>query len=116
MADRTIRNLDATAQADLVRKREVSASELVELAIQAIESLNPKLNAVIHKSFERARKEAAGPLPDGPFRGVPFLLKDLGGGNLKGDPHHWGTRFLRDAKFLAPTTSHLVQKFRDAGL
>src|SRR5262245_52902654 len=116
MANKSITNLDATAQAELVRKKEATPSELVDLAIEAIESLNPKLNAVIHRSFERARREAAGQLPDGPFRGVPFLLKDLGAGNLKGDPYHWGTRFLRDAKFVAPTTSYLVEKFRKAGL
>ena len=55
MANKTLTNLDATAQAELVRKREASPSELVDLAIAAIESLNPKLNAVIHRSFERAR-------------------------------------------------------------
>src|SRR5713101_9797104 len=116
MANKTLTNLDATAQAELVRKREVSSRELVDLAIEAIESLNTRLNAVIHRHFERARKEAAGQLPEGPFRGVPFLLKDLACGNLKGDPIHWGARFLRDAKFVAPTTSYLVEKFRQAGL
>jgi amidase len=58
----------------------------------------------------------AGKLPDGPFRGVPFLLKDLGGGNLKGDPNNYGTRFLRDAGYRAATTSYLVEKFLQAGL
>src|SRR5713226_4668578 len=108
MADKTLTNLDATAQAELVRKRDVSPGELVDLAIEAIESLNPKLNAVIHRHFERARNEATGSLPEGPFRGVPFLLKDLACGNLKGDPIHWGTRFLRYAKFVASSTSYLV--------
>jgi amidase len=116
VTDKRLNDLDATAQAELVRKREVSPRELVDAAIEAIESLNPKLNAVIHRSFERARKEAGGQLPDGPFRGVPFVLKDLGCGNLKGDPHHWGTRFLRDAKFCAQTTANIVEKFRNAGL
>ena len=84
--------LDATDQAALVRKGEVSALELVEAAIERIERLNPELNAVIHEHFERAREQARGSLPDGPFRGVPFLLKGLAGGNAKGDPCHWGTR------------------------
>jgi amidase len=108
--------LDATDQAALVRKGEVSALELVEAAIERIERLNPELNAVIHEHFERAREQARGSLPDGPFRGVPFLLKDLAGGNAKGDPCHWGTRFLRDADFRSPTTSYLVEKFWRAGL
>jgi amidase len=108
--------LDASGQAELVRKGQISAAELVELSIRRIEQENPRVNAVIHEHFERARREAAGALPDGPFHGVPFLLKDLGLGNLAGDPHHWGTRFLRDADYRAPTTSHLVEKFRQAGL
>jgi amidase len=70
-------SLDATGQAELVRKGEVTPAELVEAAIVRIEKLNPRLNAVVTPLFEKARAEAAGPLPDGPFRGVPFLLKDL---------------------------------------
>lgn len=107
---------DALGLAALVASGEVSASELVETAITAIEELDPKLNAVIHESHERAREEARGDLPAGPFRGVPFLLKDLGCGNRVGDPIHWGTRFLRDAGFRAHTTSYLVEKFERAGL
>lgn len=107
---------DALGLAALVASGEISALELVETAIAAIGDLNPTLNAVIHESYERAREEARGDLPDGPFRGVPFLLKDLGCGNRAGDPIHWGTRFLRDAGFLAKTTSYLVDKFEQAGL
>ncbi len=62
----------------------------------------------------RAKKRAAS-LPDGPFRGVPILLKDLGCGHAQGDPIHWGTRFLRDADHRAPSTSYLVAKLRAAG-
>lgn len=107
---------DAVGLAERVRAGEVAPVELVDLAIEAIEAIDPKLNAVIHRCFERAREEARGHLPDGPFRGVPFLLKDLAGGNRVGDPHHWGTRFLRDADFRARTTSYLVEKFERAGL
>lgn len=109
-------DLDATAQAELVRRGEVSALELVDDAIARIERLNPTLNAVIHKHFERSRIQAARELPDGPFRGVPFLLKDIGGGSLKGDPNNYGTRFLRDADYRASATSYLVEKFLKAGL
>jgi amidase len=108
--------MDAVAQAELVRRRELTPLELVDAAIAGIEELNRTLNAVIHKHFERARTQAAGKLPEGPFRGVPFLLKDLAGGNLKGDPNNWGTRFLRDADYRAATTSYLVEKFLKAGL
>jgi amidase len=107
---------DATEQARAVRRGDVKPVELVEAAIERIERLDPSLNAVIHRHFERARDEASGPLPDGPFRGVPFLLKDLACGNRAGDPIHWGTRFLKAADFRAPTTSFLVQRFLAAGL
>lgn len=70
--------LDATAQADLVRKGDVSAVELVEAAVSRIEKVNPELNAVITPLFDKARTQAGGKLEPGPFRGVPFLLKDLG--------------------------------------
>ncbi|HYB90522.1 MAG TPA: amidase [Candidatus Binataceae bacterium] len=107
--------LDATGQADLVRRKEITPLELVDDAIEKIERLNPALNAVIHRHFERARSQAAGRLADGPFRGVPFLLKDFGGGSIKGDPIYWGTRFLRDAGHRSPSTSYIVEKFLNAG-
>ena len=111
----SVLELDATAQADLVRNGELTAAELVDLSIAQIENLNPRVNAVIHQHFERAREEARGPLPDGPFRGVPILLKDLGCGHVQGDPIHSGTRFLRDADHRAASTSYLVAKLRAAG-
>ncbi len=107
---------DGLGLAGLIAKGEVTPTETVEAAIELTEKLNPALNAVIHKHYERAREEAGGALPEGPFRGVPFLLKDLGAGNRAGDPNHWGTRFLRDADFRPPTTSYLVEKFTRAGL
>src|SRR5262245_8037739 len=70
---------DAVGLGQLVRKGEVAASELVEEAIRRIERINPRLNAVCHKAYDQARRAAGDPkLPDGPFKGVPFLLKDLG--------------------------------------
>src|SRR3954462_8203709 len=81
--------LDATAQADLVRRGEVSPKELVEAAIARIVALNPQLDAVIRTRFDEARAEAGGDLPDGPFRGVPFLLKDLGA-MVAGEPTAFG--------------------------
>jgi len=72
-----IGDLDATGQADLVRRGEVSPLELVDEAIGRIERLNPTLNAVIHQHFERARTQALGNLPDGVFRGVPSRRRML---------------------------------------
>ena len=67
-------DFDATAQAELVRKREASPLELVDTAIARIERLNPRLNAVVTPLFDKARSQARnGPIPDGPFKGVPFL-------------------------------------------
>ena len=104
--------LDATGQAELVRTKEVSPSELVAGAIARIEKLNPELNAVIHELFERARDEAAGELPDGPFRGVPFLLKDLGA-ELAGTPFNEGLAFSGD--YRSTVTQTLTQRYIDAG-
>src|SRR5215831_996601 len=107
--------MDATAQAELVRRRELTPLELVDAAIARIEHINPTINAVITLLFEEARKTALSPdLPDGPFRGVPFLLKDLGAAS-GGDPNYLGMRVLRDARFVAPHDSYLVAKFKAAG-
>jgi len=106
--------LDATAQAALVREGTVSPAELVDDAINRIEKCNGELNAVIHPRFEQARAEARGSLPDGPFRGVPLVLKDLFAG-IEGDPHHEGMRFLRDAGYRADHTEALAQRYLDAG-
>jgi amidase len=106
--------LDATAQAELVRTGRASALELVDDAIARVEKLDPELNAVIHPRFDKARAEARGALPDGPFRGVPLLVKDLLAG-IEGDPHHEGMRFLRDAGYRADHTDALAQRYLDAG-
>ncbi|MEW6301573.1 MAG: amidase family protein, partial [Thermodesulfobacteriota bacterium] len=88
--------LDALAQAELVRKGELRPIALVDAAIKRVEKLNPTLNAVITPLFEKARAQALSlDLPHGPFRGVPFLLKDLGC-HSAGDPYHEGMRFLKD--------------------
>src|ERR687887_1372202 len=107
--------LDATAQAELVRQRKASPRELVDAAIARIERVNPQLNAVVIERFEKARAEAAAPdLPDGPFRGVPFLLKDLVC-HSAGDPYHAGMQLLRELRWVEPEDTYLVAKFRAAG-
>ena len=108
-------DLDATGAAALVRSGEASPLELVDAAIARIERLDPTLNAVIHRRFEAAREEAAGPLPDGPFRGVPFLLKDILC-HSAGDPFHEGMRFLKELGWRAKTDTYLAARFRAAGL
>jgi hypothetical protein len=87
--------LDATAQADLVRRGEVSPKELAEAAIARIEAVNPRLDAVIRTRFEAARLEADGDLPDGPFRGVPILYKDVACA-VAGEPTAFGLGPLRE--------------------
>jgi amidase len=109
--------LDATAQAELVARGQASPLELVEAAIERIERLNPKLNAVIYERFEEARTKAAGPrsiLP-APFRGVPFLMKDLIQ-TVEGQPFSWGWKPLKEAGATAPLTSYVAQKFIHSGL
>src|SRR5438128_6826486 len=108
--------LDATAQADLVQRRKVSPAELVDAAIARIERLDPELNAVIIRLFEKARAQAASPaLPDGFFRGVPFLLKDIIC-HSSGDPYHAGMKRLRKLGWVEHEDTHLVAQFRAAGL
>ncbi len=107
--------LDAMAQAELVRRGEATPLELVEAAISRIEKLNPKLNAVITPLFEKARAQAASPhLPQGPFRGVPFLLKDLGC-HSAGDPYHEGMRFLRQVGWVEKEDTYMAARLRAAG-
>ncbi|HEX5616346.1 MAG TPA: amidase family protein [Acidimicrobiia bacterium] len=108
--------LDATAQAALVRTGDASPAELVDAAIDRIERVDPAINAVVSDRFERARDDARSPaLPDGPFRGVPFLLKDLGC-PMRDEPSHEGMRALKDAGYRATFDSALVRRIKDAGL
>ncbi|MDQ7025140.1 MAG: amidase family protein [Anaerolineae bacterium] len=104
---------DGLGLAELVKKGEVSALELVETAIERIETHNPKINAVIHKMYDVAREAAQGDLPDGAFKGVPFLLKDLLG-NYAGEPIASGSRFMKDYR---PTVhSELVKRYLATGV
>ena len=106
--------LDATAQAELVRSGDLKPSELVEHAVERAGRLNPEINAIIHEFYPEAI-ESADQAPDGPFRGVPFLFKDLGA-TLAGQPIHMGMKFLKELDFRAPIDTYLGARFRDAGL
>ncbi len=115
MADETA-SLDAIAQAELVQNGEISPAELVDAAIGRLERLNPELNAVIHTALDRARERARSKgLSDGRFRGVPFLMKDIGG-EESGQPVHAGLRFAKEAGWKAREDSHFTRKTVEAGL
>lgn len=105
-------DLDAVAQAEMVRRREVTAVELVAAAIERIEALNPAVNAVIHTTFEQALAAAAA-TPTGPLAGVPYLLKDL-------IIERADDQFTEGSRFLAGTvstfTSELALRLERAGL
>ena len=105
--------LDATAQAELVRNKEVTPLELVEAAIERIERLNPKLNAVVTPMYDLDREAAKGDLPDGPFRGVPFLLKDILAA-YAGVKMSMGSKILQN--FIPPYDSELVARLKRSGL
>ena len=104
---------DATGMAQLVRAGQASPRELVRAAIERVEALNPRLNAVVHPMFEAALRLADGPLPDGPFRGVPFVLKDLLAW-YEGEPITSGSRLFRG--FIAPHDSEVVRRYRQSGV
>jgi amidase len=106
-------SLDATALAALVRERQVKAIELVDAAIERIERLNPILNAVVTPMYEQARAAAIGKLPNGPFAGVPFLLKDLGA-PCAGVRMTMASAFMRN--FAPDHDSELVARLKRAGL
>lgn len=104
---------DGLGLAKLVRDKHVKPIELVDAAIERIERHNPVVNAVIWTMYERARDMAKKKLPDGPFRGVPFLLKDILG-HMEGVPNRDGSRMTPDGP--SPFTSDLVQRYLTAGL
>jgi amidase len=105
--------LDALGTADLIRRREISPRDAVQAAIGRIEAVNPQLNAVVLRMFDRALGDADGDIPDGPFRGVPFLLKDLLTW-YAGEPISSGSRLFQG--WVAPSDSEMTRRYRRAGL
>jgi amidase len=104
---------DGMGLAELVKKREVSPAEVCEEAITRIERVNPALNAVITTMYDLARETVQNNLPDGPFAGVPFLLKDLLG-DFAGVPQTMGSRALKN--YIPARDSELVKRYKKAGL
>ncbi|MCB1730077.1 MAG: amidase, partial [Halieaceae bacterium] len=107
------RSRDALGLAELVRSGEVSAPELLEIAIARSQAVNPVINCLVERLYDYARAAVARGLPSGPFTGVPFLLKDLGM-HLAGTVTTNGSRFYRDA--VADYTNTVVTRYQQAGL
>lgn len=105
-------DLDAIALAALVRSGQLSAREVLAAAIERIDAHNPTLNAVVERLDDRARARTDA-LPDGPFKGVPFLLKDLKLA-LAGTPTTNSCRLT--ARWIAPKSSVLAERYEAAGL
>jgi amidase len=111
---REYENYDALGLADLVRRRLVTPDELLDAAIERVQSRNRAINAVVMPLYDYGRKAIADGLPDGPFRGVPYLLKDLGGW-LAGVRVTRGSRFFADAPAATEDSEH-VRRLKRAGL
>ncbi|MEI7505984.1 MAG: amidase [Actinomycetes bacterium] len=115
LADDT-RWLDATAQADLISTGDVSPIELVEAAIERAERYDNKLNALTYRWFDAARQLAtSSDLPEGPFRGVPYLLKDLYAAEA-GKPLSNGSKAYKEANYISTEDSTLVARYKASGL
>ena len=106
-------NYDALGLAELVRKGEITAAELLEAAIARAEARNPAVNAIVDKLYDHGRDAIAAGLPDGPFTGVPYLLKDIGGA-LGGFVQTRGSRFFADV--VPPEDSVIVKRGKRSGL
>src|SRR5262245_66648845 len=111
MAFKEYGNYDAVGLAELVRKKEVSPKDLLDEAIARTTKVDPQINAVVVKHYDYAERQVERGLPDGPFTGVPFLLKDLD--PLQGTRTTSGAAVLQD--FVADHNGTLVQRFLDSG-
>ena len=115
LADDT-RWLDATAQAELVASGKVSPAEMVNAAIERVERYDGALNALTYRWFEAARELASSSqLPDGPFRGVPYLLKDLYAAEA-GKPLSNGSKAYKAADYISSEDTTLVSRYKASGL
>lgn len=103
---------DATELSARIARGELSPSELLEEAIASIERVNPRLNAVVHRMYDQARALVKEPLPDGPFRGVPMVVKDFDG-FVKGVPFTAGCRLLDG--YVPDHDSEAIARLRRAG-
>ncbi|UCE52409.1 MAG: amidase [Desulfobacterales bacterium] len=104
---------DGLGLAELVKKKEISSAEICEEAIIRIEKVNPQLNAVVTPMYELAREMVQRPLSNGPFTGVPFLLKDLLG-DVAGVRQTRGSKAFKN--YVSIEDSELVKRYKQAGL
>ncbi len=102
---------DALAQAARIRNGETTSRELVLATIDRIEAIDGPINSVVATFYERALEQAAGPLPDGPFSGVPLLLKDLN--DLQGTPKSMGSRLFEG--YVSESSSPHTQALLEGG-
>ena len=107
------RRHDAISLAELIAKREISAAEVLEAAIARAEQVNPAINAIVHKQYDQARRAISAGLPEGPLKGVPYLIKDLGFFET-GEPATFGSRLFKD--FIADHETAYVTRCKKAGL
>ena len=107
------RKHDAIALAGLIAKRQVSAEEVLEAAVARAEQVNPVVNAIVHKQYEQARKAVAAGLPEGPLKGVPYLIKDLAFFET-GEPATFGSSLFKD--FVADHETAYVTRCKKAAL
>jgi amidase len=112
MAFKEYGSYDAIGLAELVRKKQVSAAELLDEAVARTAKVDPQINAVVVKHYDHAKRQIDQGLPDGPFTGVPFLLKDLD--LVKGTRTTFGANLFKDN--VAGHTGTLAQRFLAAGL
>jgi Asp-tRNA(Asn)/Glu-tRNA(Gln) amidotransferase A subunit family amidase len=105
--------LDALALAAGVRRKDFTARELADTAFARIEAVNGKLGAIVHVARDFADRQLAAGLPDGPFTGVPFLVKDLSV-PFAGLPQTNGSRYF--GGFVPDADSTLAQRQKAAGL
>lgn len=113
MLDEELANYDGIGLASLVRKKAVSPDELLDVVISRIERLDPDLNFMAVKAYDHAKELIGNSLPDGPFKGVPWLLKDL-------VLHHSGIRCTSGSEFfedfVADHNSVMVERLKSTGL
>jgi amidase len=112
MAFKDYGSYDGVGLAGLVRKKDISAKELLDEAIARTEKIDPKINAVVVKHYDYAERQIEQGLPDGPFSGVPFLLKDLD--LLAGTRTTFGASIYKDD--VADHTGTLTQRFLNTGV
>src|ERR1700736_7087992 len=107
------RKHDAVSLAGLIAKRQVSPKEVLEVAIGRAEQVNPAINAIVHQQYEQAPKAVAAGVPEGPLKGVPYLIKDLGFFET-GEPATFGSSLFKD--FVAHHETAYVTRCKKAGL